>query len=548
MGVVWQVLALHDQSQCFALKTIKGVSRIADFDRECSLWLSVAHHPNIARALAFGAWQGLPSVLIDWYDRTLADVQLSQLPVDRIATLLHEACQGLEFAQREAGIIHRDIKPQNILIDSGGHARVSDFGIARCRPDPSRRAHGSAESFPGRGVETIAAGTPYFMAPELWRGGQPSIKTDIFSLGVTFFHLLTGRHPHVGATQPDPGAHARQLRDTMRGPSDEVRALAECIVRCVSMNSSERPSTYAELAERAAVAGADCRAHARVARTSFQVAAEAAVVSASGNDSDAEFHLRSRLAAAPGDPVLLGALAAHYAAFGDVARADEILLQSYRRLCESHGVYGGITYLDPAMAWAGRLIDRHDWAQACTVIRNASSWAATPAMQSFNGISTMEIHEYPEFGWLLFRDGRFDDAYRTLCRAAVRATPGKLQLAWWIAAAGLSNQPSLALDDIAPYAAAHDCSHELAGNDFAYSLALSWLQLNVNPIAAKRIWKTSRPKALYVLSEIEERHCLEAGSLLAPRNPRSRAVLLGEIYCATTGRNIDEISSAPPRP
>ena len=120
MGVVSQLVAVHDPSQCFALKTVKGASSIKDFDRDCQTWLSVSHHPNIARALAFGAWQNLPSVLIDWYDQSLGDIRLSEMTADRIATLLRDIAEGLGFAHSEAGIIHRDIKPQNILIDAAG--------------------------------------------------------------------------------------------------------------------------------------------------------------------------------------------------------------------------------------------------------------------------------------------------------------------------------------------------------------------------------------------------------------------------------------------
>lgn len=547
MGVVSQLVAVHNPSQCFALKTVKGASSIKDFDRECQTWLSVSHHPNIARALAFGAWQNLPSVLIDWYDQSLGDIRLSEMTADRIATLLRDIAEGLGFAHSEAGIIHRDIKPQNILIDAAGRARVSDFGIARCLPSAARNEPGPGGTSPNRGLHTGAAGTPYFMAPELWYGGQPNIVSDIFSLGVTFFHLLTGSHPHAGPFRDDPSRRLELLQDSIRGTTNDARALADGLCRCLSLRTSDRPSSYEEVAELAVRAGAERRELPRLARTSLQTVANAALVGAMGTAQDAEAILKKGLAQVPDDPILLCALADYHARTGNLGRCDAILIQAYSLLQRSDGVHNDEVHVRPGMAWASRLIDRQNWSEANAVIQEAVRWTSTPRAQIFRAILSRELGDFPEFGWHLLYDGHFAEAYEVLSRSPARAVPPKQQVVWWIAAAALSKQDDSVLDDISHYALGHECSHELTGHDLPFALASWWLHCHVNPVLAQRLYLSNRPMVLSVLSEIEAKHNLERGSLAVPGNHRSHAVLLGEIFRSFTGRSADEAARLLPK-
>src|SRR4029450_5907571 len=109
------------------------------------------------------------------------------LPHAEAPEFIRQACLGLEAAHA-AGVVHRDLKPQNIMIEKDGHIVVMDFGIAH-----------SGES---RGVTQTGAflGTPEYMSPEQAQSEEADARSDIFSLGLIFYELLTGKLPFHGKT------------------------------------------------------------------------------------------------------------------------------------------------------------------------------------------------------------------------------------------------------------------------------------------------------------------------------------------------------------
>ncbi len=120
--------------------------------------------------------------------------------------ILLQAAAALHAAH-VSGIIHRDVKPANLLVGAGGVTKLGDFGMAL----------GSADLAVGNAH--IRVGTPYYTAPEIWAGGKASVASDIYSLGATWFHLLTGQPPFPGATVPAvEQAH-------LRAPIPDPRAL-----------------------------------------------------------------------------------------------------------------------------------------------------------------------------------------------------------------------------------------------------------------------------------------------------------------------------------
>ena len=99
-----------------------------------------------------------------------------------------ELLDALEFAH-EAGIVHRDIKPGNVMIDAGGHVKLTDFGVARVA-DPGDQAEATRAG--------AMVGTPSYMSPEQIQGQKVDRRTDIFSAGIIFYQFLTGQKPFEG--------------------------------------------------------------------------------------------------------------------------------------------------------------------------------------------------------------------------------------------------------------------------------------------------------------------------------------------------------------
>lgn len=96
------------------------------------------------------------------------------------------AARGLAAAH-EAGFVHRDVKPSNILVGSDGRAKVADFGLVHVQPHE--------EALDDEGLKTTLAGTPAYMAPEQFDGAEPTAKADQYALGVTLFEIVYGRRP-----------------------------------------------------------------------------------------------------------------------------------------------------------------------------------------------------------------------------------------------------------------------------------------------------------------------------------------------------------------
>jgi len=141
-------------------------------------------HPNIAAIYEVGEFQGRPFYAMQIVEgQSLKDVIAGKdLPIDRILEIGIQICEGLQAAH-DKGIIHRDIKPSNILLDGHGRVRIVDFGLAAIRGSEHLTKTGST------------LGTVGYMSPEQAEGKEIDHRTDIWSLGVVLYEMLTGRLP-----------------------------------------------------------------------------------------------------------------------------------------------------------------------------------------------------------------------------------------------------------------------------------------------------------------------------------------------------------------
>ena len=163
---------------------------VARFRREARSAAAV-RHPNIIEIHAVGEAEGYPFIAMEFIDGETLGALLKRegrLEPQRAIDLLRQTASALERAH-EAGILHRDIKPANILIDNHGLVKVADFGLAK-------REHGDVSVTQTGHV----LGTVLYMPPETARGEPFDARSDLYSLGATFYHALAGRAPFEAGT------------------------------------------------------------------------------------------------------------------------------------------------------------------------------------------------------------------------------------------------------------------------------------------------------------------------------------------------------------
>ncbi len=159
-----------------------------------------------------------------------------KLPVSEASRLMLQLAEGLEAAHR-SGIVHRDVKPGNILLDGDGHPLLGDFGIAR---DLYTTSSDVAPTH-----TALVVGTPEYMAPEQLCGASVDQRADVYALGAVFYELLTGRLPFVGTTAYDLAAHV--LHASLIPPSalepEVTLAVERVALRALERNPAQRYAT-----------------------------------------------------------------------------------------------------------------------------------------------------------------------------------------------------------------------------------------------------------------------------------------------------------------
>jgi serine/threonine protein kinase len=213
----------HVLERDVAIKVIKVASDstssnehiIKRFEREVKT-LAKLTHPNIVHIHDFGRFQEKPYLIMEYLPGgTLEDYLGRQIPYPKASQLLLPIAEALHYAHRQ-NILHRDVKPANILFNAENHPFLTDFGIAKIlSTDSTLPSTNLTQS--GMGI-----GTPEYMAPEQWHG-QFSQQSDIYSLGIIFYELVTGHKPFEADT---PAAILmRQMMEDPPHPAEFVENL-----------------------------------------------------------------------------------------------------------------------------------------------------------------------------------------------------------------------------------------------------------------------------------------------------------------------------------
>ncbi len=222
------------------------------FERETRV-MSKLSHPNCVSVVDFGVWQGAPYIAMEYVTGTTlrALIDRGPVPVGRALVLARQIAAGLAHAHAQ-GIVHRDVKPANIMISdevgTGDHVRILDFGLARLRGNVGRDAT----------QINVVVGTPNYMAPEQTIGGGTiDARTDIYACGVVLFEMIAGERPFsakdtmalLGMHRAAPTPKLVDRMNLMAGSTEIPEGVQELIEKAMAKSPDERFQSAVELAE-----------------------------------------------------------------------------------------------------------------------------------------------------------------------------------------------------------------------------------------------------------------------------------------------------------
>jgi serine/threonine protein kinase len=244
MGTVYKAVDLA-LNRTLAIKILRrklaaNSEFMENFRREAQAAAAVTHH-NVCRVFSFGEYQGQCYLVMELLERGSLDDRLTKIgkvPEKEVLDVGIQIAAGLNAAL-DTGLLHRDVKPGNILFNEQGVPKIVDFGLAR----PKDADHQSANS-----AEPVW-GTPYYIAPEKLTSHTEDFRSDIYSLGATLFHAMTGRPPFDAATAVDVAVkHATTPAYSLRTYLPTVQdTTAQVIGRMLAKIPSERYDSYDEL-------------------------------------------------------------------------------------------------------------------------------------------------------------------------------------------------------------------------------------------------------------------------------------------------------------
>jgi HAMP domain-containing protein len=243
MGIVYRALDL-ELSEPVAVKTLRrefvtDSTALARFKSELRLARRISHR-NVVRTHDLGEADGMYFITMEYVEGTSVKALITErgrLPVHATLPIAKQLCRALEVAHEE-GIIHRDIKPHNMVLAPDGVLKVMDFGIARLLG----RTQGMTQT-------GMVLGTPEYMAPEQLLGEDVDARADIYAVGVVLYECLTGRTPH---TADNPMALISRVLEQPPIPPHELapeipRKLSDAILVALHRDRGKRPRTIVEL-------------------------------------------------------------------------------------------------------------------------------------------------------------------------------------------------------------------------------------------------------------------------------------------------------------
>ncbi|MBT2502173.1 serine/threonine-protein kinase [Curtobacterium sp. ISL-83] len=243
MGEVWQATDLVI-GRTVALKILKdeylGDPGFLERFRAEARHAALVNHEGIANVFDYGEEDGSAYLVMELVPGEALSTMIERehtLPVDKVLDIVAQTANALQAAHA-VGLVHRDIKPGNLLITPDGRVKITDFGIARIADQVPLTATGQV------------MGTVQYLSPEQASGHPASPSTDIYSLGIVAYEALAGRRPFTGESQVAIAmAHINEQPPAL--PGDVPEPVAALVMSCIAKKPADRPATAANLARAA---------------------------------------------------------------------------------------------------------------------------------------------------------------------------------------------------------------------------------------------------------------------------------------------------------
>ena len=237
MGVVYKAIDTQ-LDETVAIKTLPGdvmqrsPEDLERFKREIRLARKITHR-NVLRTYDYGEADGVYFISMEFvrgYTLSELEQETRELATRAAMGIARQICRGLHAAH-EQGIIHRDIKPQNVLIDSKGEVKLMDFGIARV-----------AESTEAMTQAGLIVGTPHYMSPEQVQGNTLDPRSDVYSMGILIYEMLVGRRPFEATSLTGVlAAHITEKPKPVVEMRPEVgQQINDIVMKCLAKDPKQR--------------------------------------------------------------------------------------------------------------------------------------------------------------------------------------------------------------------------------------------------------------------------------------------------------------------
>ncbi len=225
-GQIWALKELHPHRA-------RDPYALERFRREAEM-ASRIHSSHVVPIFEIGRSANIYFIVMEYLPLTLRQILQAQgpLPIENAVAIALQICSALAAAW-EVGIIHRDIKPSNVLMDVNALVKVTDFGIARATDLPSVTQLGADD------------GTQQYMAPEQGQGLKVDIRSDLYSLGVLLYQMLSGRLPFEGRTTEEVlRKQLQNVQPSLEAVAPEVpTALAQVVEKLIAKDPDDRYQT-----------------------------------------------------------------------------------------------------------------------------------------------------------------------------------------------------------------------------------------------------------------------------------------------------------------